>query len=141
MKKITVKAFKEGAVLEKPIYSDKPYVIKSMEDVILFAGTLQEIKSNLIVFSSYYDDCIIAPRKHDLYMSNNERNAGDEMLEPMRVVVVVEGGIVQAAFSNDQNITVEILDQDNWKDAECGDQEAAYYKSLQAALHLMDQVY
>jgi hypothetical protein len=74
-------------------------------------------------------------------MNNNEKIASEEAPVQVEVIVVVEGGVVQTAWSNDQNIKVGVLDHDNWKDAECGEGEAAHYANLQASLVLMGQVY
>ena len=68
--KATLKSLKSGTVqLPSPIYASKPYLILSKEDVVLFAGTLEEVKHQ----GTYYDDCIVEVRRHDIHLNDNTR--------------------------------------------------------------------
>ena len=53
----------------KPIYKEKPYVILSKENVVLHAGSFD----SCFAWGDYYDDCVIAPRKYDLYENDNTK--------------------------------------------------------------------
>jgi len=53
----------------KPIYKAKPYVILSKENIVLHAGSFE----SCFEYFTYYDDCVIQPRKHDLYMNDNTK--------------------------------------------------------------------
>lgn len=64
----TVKQLKDGAKISKPIYVSKPYVVIG-DKMILSAGTLDEMKE----LSSYYDDCEVKAREHDLHEISNVR--------------------------------------------------------------------
>jgi len=66
---ITVKDFRYGTTLPKPIYKYKPYIVLGKERVILHAGT----KQSILKLSSYYDDCEVKAREHDLYLNDNTR--------------------------------------------------------------------
>ena len=65
----TLLEVKNGTKLPRPIYQEKPYIILSNENVVLFAGTLEEVKQQL----SYYDDCTVDIRRHDLHMNDNTK--------------------------------------------------------------------
>jgi hypothetical protein len=65
----TLKQIKSGATLEQPIYFSKPYVITNNEDMVLWAGDLDEMMS----LDSYYDDCIAKTRQYDLHLGDNRR--------------------------------------------------------------------
>lgn len=61
---------KKGANLpDEPIYVSEPYVVLSKDEVILSAGTLEQIKS----LWDYYDDCKVDIRRYDLYLSDNTK--------------------------------------------------------------------
>lgn len=66
---ITLKQLKDGAVLPKPIYEQKPYVVLSPDGVIIAAGDLRTI-TNL---GSYFNDYEVKIREHDLHLNNNAR--------------------------------------------------------------------
>ena len=59
--------------LANPIYKVKPYVILSKENVVLSAGTLDEILSLNVKYDNYYANCIVKIRKHDLFMNDNTK--------------------------------------------------------------------
>lgn len=61
---------KKGANLpDEPIYVSEPYVVLSKDEVILSAGTLEQIKS----LWDYYDDCKVDIRRYDLCLSDNTK--------------------------------------------------------------------
>jgi len=66
---ITVKDFRYGATLPKPIYKHKPYIVLGKERIVLHAGT----KQSILKLSSYYDTCEVKEREHDLYLNDNTR--------------------------------------------------------------------
>jgi hypothetical protein len=63
----TVKDFKEGATLDNPIYAHNQYVVTGKEGCIVVSGCADKMKN----VSSYYDDCEIDIRRHDLHMNDN----------------------------------------------------------------------
>jgi hypothetical protein len=69
----TVKQVKRGEEnLSAPIYKKKSYVILNKDNVVLDTiNTAYEVKN----ISSYYDDCEIQVRQHDLYLNDNSRIA------------------------------------------------------------------
>lgn len=73
---ITLKQVKDGATLDAPIYLEKKYVIIGIKERVVLATkeTIEELISTI----SYYDDCEVDIRRHDLYLSNNKKltNAG-----------------------------------------------------------------
>lgn len=60
---------RKGATLPQPIYKHKPYVVLNSDDVILSAGSLEEIKA----LPDYYDDCAVEIRRHDLHLTDNTK--------------------------------------------------------------------
>src|SRR5262245_43976578 len=69
---ITVKDIKEGKEIDQPIYVDRPYIVlnnKTGDGIVLHSGTLQSIKELV----SYYDDCRVEVRRHDLYLIDNTK--------------------------------------------------------------------
>lgn len=69
----TLSQVKQGTTLPKPIYKHKPYLVLSKEDVVLSAGTLDEIKA----LSDYYDECTVDIRRHDLDQNDNSKIVPD----------------------------------------------------------------
>ena len=59
--------------LAEPIYQVKPYVLLSKDNIVLSAGTLNEIISLLVEFGDYYEDCIVQKRRYDLFMNDNTK--------------------------------------------------------------------
>lgn len=77
---VTVKDFKAGThIPHKPQYVSKPYVVLGVrgdsKDVVLAAGDLDYIKE-MVSFSTYYDECIVDVRRHNLANNDNTRVAG-----------------------------------------------------------------
>lgn len=66
---ITLAMVKSGSPLAEPIYQHKPYVVLSRENVVLSAGTLEEIKA----LGVYFDDCAVEVRQHDLHLNDNTK--------------------------------------------------------------------
>jgi len=68
---ITLRQLKAGATLDVPIYREKKYVIIGVKERVVLASrnTIEE----LVELGSYYDDCEVDIRRHDLYMNNNEK--------------------------------------------------------------------
>lgn len=66
---ITLKQVKAGAIVPKPIYKAKPYVIVSVDGVVLEAGDLDYIRS----VGSYFDSFRVEVRKHDLHLTDNTK--------------------------------------------------------------------
>lgn len=73
----TLAELKAGAVLPPPVYRSKPYIVLSDEDVVLSAGTLDEVLALSDKFSSYYDDCVVEVRQHDLAYNDNRKFVAD----------------------------------------------------------------
>lgn len=69
----TVKQLKDGAKLPEPIYVSKQYVVIGKENTILMTGILDYIKHNN--YGTYYDDCKVDIRRHDLYLNDNTKIA------------------------------------------------------------------
>lgn len=76
----TLKQLKAGAVIGDPIYNSKPYVVLSKENVVLAAGTLEE----LTALNAYFDDCAVGVRQHDLHLNDNTHTPGPWANEPAR---------------------------------------------------------
>ena len=67
---LTVKQVKEGAVLPNEVYISTPYlVIGKRYGIVLHAGNMKSI----IELPSYYDDCEVKIRTHDIYLANNTK--------------------------------------------------------------------
>ena len=58
-----------------------------------------------------------------------------------KVIIVVRGGLVAGACSNDESVTVEVLDHDNWEDADCSEEDAARYEALNKECESMHGIY
>lgn len=70
-KRITLSEFKKGALLPKPIYRSKCYVIVSSEEVVVHTcETVQE----LMAVDSYYDRCFVDIRRHDIHLADNTKD-------------------------------------------------------------------
>lgn len=65
----TLKDIKNGAILPNPIYVKNPYVVLNKEGMVLSSGTLTEINN----FDSYFDNCEVDVRMHDLYLNDNTK--------------------------------------------------------------------
>ncbi len=61
--------FRSASAIPAPVYFEKPYVILNTENVILFAGTAEQVRKQ----SSYFDACRVDVRRHDLHMNDNSR--------------------------------------------------------------------
>jgi hypothetical protein len=71
---VTVAEFKNGAVLPAPIYRHKPYVILNADEVVLKAGTLDEVSER--GYLDYLDkcgSCSVDIRRHDLAYNDNAK--------------------------------------------------------------------
>ena len=64
-----LKEIKSGSKLPNPIYKQLPYVVLNNDDMVLFSGSFDE----LLNLDSYYDDCIVDVRLHDLYLNDNTK--------------------------------------------------------------------
>ena len=68
----TIKDVKNGAKLPDPIYATKPYVWFNKDGVILgSAESVDELINGLSTSGTYYDDCRVDIRRHDLYLNDN----------------------------------------------------------------------
>jgi hypothetical protein len=63
----TVKQFKDGSKIDSPIYAKHQYVACGKAGCVVVSGSFDEMMS----LSSYYDDCEIDIRRHDLYLNDN----------------------------------------------------------------------
>jgi hypothetical protein len=71
---VTALQLKNGATIpDAPIYQYKPYVLLGVrgdsKDVVLAAGTYEHIQE--VIRGSYYDDCIVDIRRHNLAYNDN----------------------------------------------------------------------
>lgn len=64
-----LKDLKNGAVPPAPVYKSKPYVVLSLENVVLATGSLTNLKR----LSSYFDDFVVEARKDDLHLNDNTK--------------------------------------------------------------------
>lgn len=67
----TLSDVKNGATLPTPLYVTKPYVVTNNENVVLFAGTLDEIKQ----LGGYYNTCQADIRRYPLEGVDNTRTS------------------------------------------------------------------
>ena len=58
-----------------------------------------------------------------------------------KVIVVVEGGIVQSAYSNDGDIQLDVLDWDNFRGPDCDSKEQELYERLNREMATMADIY
>lgn len=68
-----VKDFKVENKLPEAIYKEQSYIITTDSNMVVSAGKLDEINELLKNYGTYYDNCTIGVRTHDLYFNNNER--------------------------------------------------------------------
>lgn len=61
--------FKASSEVDSPVYFFKPFVVLSDENVVLFAGSESQVRK----LSSYFDNCEVEVRRHDLHMNDNTR--------------------------------------------------------------------
>ena len=70
---VTVKDVKDGArINEEIVYISKPFVVLPKDESqnnVLDTGDIEHIKS----MWTYYDDCRVEIRKHDLFLNNNTK--------------------------------------------------------------------
>ena len=90
-----IKDVKNGALLPEPIYNSKPFVWYNKDGVILgSAESIDELKTGWATSGTYYDDCVVDIRKHDLYMSDNSLRDGiAELRRIARIQADAEMGI------------------------------------------------
>lgn len=73
----TVQDVRNGNIskLGLPVYLVKPYVIVDQDksEIVLWAGDLEELKTDVILTSGYYDDREVLVREHDLYLNDNTK--------------------------------------------------------------------
>lgn len=48
------------------------------------------------------------------------------------IIIIVEGGAVQAAYCDTEGISINVLDQDSQKDCCCDSDDKIMYENLQA---------
>jgi len=58
-----------------------------------------------------------------------------------KIIIVIDGGLVQAVYSNDENVSVDVLDKDNWRDDFCSDDESKMYEKMDHETEDMEQIY
>ena len=52
-----------------PVYKVEPLIVLSNEGIVLHAGDME----SLLNLSSYYDNCTVEVRQHDLYLNDNSK--------------------------------------------------------------------
>lgn len=58
-----------------------------------------------------------------------------------KIIVVVDGGLVQAAYCRDQDVSIEVLDYDNFRDESCKGKEKELYEGLEKEVSDLTQIY
>ncbi len=56
---------------DEAIYLVKPYVLMNKDGVVLAAGSKAEMDADQA--TSYYKDCTVSIRKHDLHLNDNTK--------------------------------------------------------------------
>jgi len=119
---MTVKDYKEGQELEAPIYVHKPYVILSQDNVTLWAGSEEEMKTSsalsIAIENGYYDKCIIQARDSDLYLNDNtkiEDTQEEEQVEKLLLILAPTDGWTQSNQTKIRNKIKKSASKDDIK--------------------------
>jgi len=58
-----------------------------------------------------------------------------------KIIIEVEGGLVQEIHSNDPDIVVDVLDRDNQKCGDCSNEQLDLYDDMERELESWDNAY
>lgn len=58
----------------------------------------------------------------------------------VRIIIEVEGGLVQAVYSNEPDAQLAILDLDNMKDGDCNEADRIHYRCLKLETESLHEV-